>query len=189
MKEALPPTSSDHKPQYLRLFEEFAATSKKAEAGLNAEREHEQGSLLLFDTCAKLLKAYGVIKFETCPLGEEELMYDRFGGARSYLETPKVLMDVKGKKIPLRIRENLMPASLHLRMTKTDKVPTKYSIDILEGRFWQDFLKISEAHQQTRNWLDEKASPEQMKDAVKLLSDIESLLQEKCGKRATKKEK
>ncbi|KKQ42221.1 MAG: hypothetical protein US59_C0013G0021 [Candidatus Levybacteria bacterium GW2011_GWB1_37_8] len=166
----------------LLLLEEFVATTREAslsdKAELSARKEHERASLSIYSACKGLLDRYGKKHSKQISVAAGEGIYGMHFETVGYLKTPEVSMNVKGKKIALTIEEDFTTGSDYSKTMDT----------VLISGNGNNLFEISQTQKETTNWLDKKASPEQMRMAILLLSDIDGLLQEKYGARIERKE-
>lgn len=186
MKERLSPSS-------INILEEFINSVRPSEMQIKIQNEaykrHVQESLFLYDAGKRLLDTYG--KTKNKQIKEPSGWFASNIGVKvtstrlkavNFRCTPEVPIETEKEVAQLMVVEDF---TVKTYSTEMDRIVIKAFLDEekinkYNGKEFVLFdISTSGAFGETKNWLGEKATPEQMEAAKQLFLDIKRSLEEK----------
>jgi len=168
----------------IRSFVDFATQVKTSrERELTADAEHQESSLSLYSTGKRILDEYGKKHSRELDVGAGGKIYGMRFDAVNFRSTPKIAIKTEKGEMLLTVAEDFTTGPNYYKVKDRIKIRAFF-----KGK-WSGLFDISRTKSETKNWLDKKATPEQIQGLGGLFSMIETALKEKQVESVSNKSK
>lgn len=161
------------------LLKDFVKTSRQNSFletdRTKTDKEHREISTFLYDAGKKLLDRYGEEKAKRIAVGAGKGIFGMHFETVSLRSTPMISIETNDGQTLLTVEEGVTTGSNYYK--SIDRI----EVNVFSNVKWINLLNISQTRKETKNWLNKKATLEQMKNGRRLLTEIKNSLREEYG--------